>query len=284
MVMQPNSKQFMPSNALKNVNGLANRRVLVWTAVLDDTAGGRFEQLARLLSSDESQRARRFRFERDRTRFIVCRGVLREILGTYLGKNPEAIVFSYGPQGKPYLKGTEGQIDGSVYFNVSHSSGLAIYALGLGEVGVDLEFLRPIPEMEALVDQYFSVAERSAFGSISLDQRVKAFFNCWTCKEAYVKACGGGLLIPFDQFEVSFVPGSPIRLIRVQGPAGDQSRWSLHSFDFSTEVVAALVCEKDTEPCLCGSWPPSEQEVAGLHQAPSNPYAVLAPAQVPSNS
>src|SRR5262245_37170099 len=106
MVMQANSKQFMPSNALKNLNGLTNRRVLVWTAVLDDTAGRRFEQLARLLSSDESQRARRFRFERDRKRFIVCRGVLREILGTYLGKNPEAIVFSYGPQGKPYLKGT----------------------------------------------------------------------------------------------------------------------------------------------------------------------------------
>jgi 4'-phosphopantetheinyl transferase len=199
----------------------------VWTAVLDDTGGIRFEQLEHLLSWDEIQRARRFRFERDRKRFIVCRGVLREILGTYLGRKPEEITFDYGPQGKPYLKGPEGQaVGGSVYFNVSHSSGFAIYALGVGgEVGVDLEFVRLIPEMEVLVDQYFSVAERSAFGSISADSRVKAFFNCWTRKEAYVKACGGGLLIPLDQFEVSFVPGSPISLIRVQGPSGGQSRW-----------------------------------------------------------
>jgi len=270
----------MPSNGIKHVNGLVDRRILVWTAVLDDISGIRFEQLVHLLSWDERQRARRLRFERDWKRFIVCRGVLREILGTYLGKSPETIGFNYGPQGKPYLKVPEGQTAGLVHFNVSHSSGLAIYALGLGEVGVDLEFVRVIPEMEALVDQYFSVGERSSFGSISPDQKAKAFFNCWTRKEAYVKACGGGLLIPLDEFEVSFGPRSPVRLIRVQGQPGDQSRWSLHSFDLSTEAVAALVCERDTEPCLCGWWPSSGQEVAGQDHDPSHPYASLAPTQV----
>jgi len=245
----------MPLNGLKNASELVDGQILVWTAALDDTAEMRFEQLARLLSRDENQRAFRFHFERDRKRFIVCRGVLREILGTYLGKDPDKIDFNYGPQGKPYLKGPEGQTSGSVYFNVSHSSGWAICAVGLGEVGVDLEIMRPIPEMEALVDQYFSVAERSAFGSIPPDLRVKAFFNCWTRKEAYVKACGGGLLIPLDQFDVSVDPESPARLVRVQGIPGDQLPWSLHSFDLSTEAVAALVCPRDNEPRLCGSWP-----------------------------
>ncbi len=245
----------MPRNGLKKVPGLMDGRILVWTAALDDTAGTRFEQLARLLSRDENQRAFRFRFERDQKRFIVCRGVLREILGSYLGKGPETIDFNYGPQGKPYLKGPERQSDGSLYFNVSHSSGWAIYALGLGEVGVDLEFVRPIPEMQALVDQYFSAAERSAFSSIPPDLKLKAFFGCWTRKEAYVKACGGGLLIPLDQFDVSVDPELPARLVRVQETPGDQLPWSLHSFDPSTEAVAALVCPKNNEPCLCGQWP-----------------------------
>ena len=245
----------MPWNDLENLPEVVDGRVLVWTAALDDTTEARFEQLARLLSQDENQRALRFRFESDRKRFIVCRGVLREILGTYLRKHPETIDFNYGPQGKPYLKSLEGQNARSLYFNVSHSSGWAIYALGLAEVGVDLEFVSPIPEMQALVEQYFSVAERSAFGSIPTYLRVKAFFNCWTRKEAYVKACGGGLLMPLDQFDVSVDLESPARLIHVKGIPGDRLPWSLHSFDLSTEVVASLVCPKDNEPCLCGRWP-----------------------------
>jgi 4'-phosphopantetheinyl transferase len=229
--------------------------VPVWTTDLDSVSETRLGQLARLLSPDENQRALRFHFERDRKRFIVCRGILREILGTYLQTDPEKIDFNYGPQGKPYLKSAEGQTDGSVYFNVSHSSGWAIYALGLGEVGVDLELFRPIPEMQALVDQCFSVVERSAFGSVPADLKLKAFYNCWTRKEAYVKALGGGLQIPLAQFDVSVDPSSPARLLRVQETPGEQLPWSLHSFDPSPEAVAALVCPKDNEPCLCGEWP-----------------------------
>jgi 4'-phosphopantetheinyl transferase len=235
---------------------LKEGEVLVWTAELDSVTETRLEQLARLLSQDEEQKASRFRFERDQKRFTVCRGILREILGTYLKKDPKKIDFNYGPQGKPYLKGSDRQADGSLYFNVSHSSGWAIYALGLGEVGVDLEFVRPIPEMQALVDQYFSVAERRAFGSVLPNLQLKAFYHCWTRKEAYVKACGGGLQIPLDQFDVSVDPELPAQLIRVQQTPGDQLPWSLHSFDPSAEAVAALVCPKNNEPCLCGSWPP----------------------------
>jgi 4'-phosphopantetheinyl transferase len=245
----------MPWNGVRNVPELWVGQILVWTTALNGSTEVRFEQLARLLSRDENQRALRFRFERDRNRFVVCRGILRELLGHYLQRDPEKIDFTYGPQGKPYLRRTNGQTDGSVYFNVSHSSDLAIYALGLGEVGVDLEFVRPIPEMQALVDQYFSAAERSGFGSVPADLKLKAFYSCWTRKEAYVKALGGGLLIPLDQFDVSVDPTLPARLVRVQETPGDELPWSLHSFDPTTEAVAALVCPKDNEPCLCGQWP-----------------------------
>jgi 4'-phosphopantetheinyl transferase len=241
-----------------DVPRLKKGQVAVWTAELDNVTETRSGQLVRSLSLDENQRALRFRFERDRNRFVVGRGVLREILGTYLQIDPEKVDFNYGPQGKPYLKEPSGYALGSLFFNVSHSADQAIYALGLGEVGVDLEVVRPIPEMQALIDQYFSVAERSAFGSVSPDQKLKAFYNCWTRKEAYVKACGDGLLISLDQFDVSIEPELPARLLRVQGTSGDQLPWSLHSFDLSTEAVAALVCLRDDEPYLCGRWPAQE--------------------------
>ena len=241
-----------------DVPRLRKGQVAVWTAELDKVTETRSRQLVRSLSLDENQRALRFRFERDRNRFVVGRGILREILGAYLQINPEKVDFNYGPQGKPYLKEPSGCALGPLKFNVSHSADQVIYALGLGEVGVDLEYVRPIPEMQALIDQYFSVAERSAFGSVSPDQKLKAFYNCWTRKEAYVKACGDGLLIPLDQFDVSIEPELPARLLRVQGTLGDQLPWSLHSFDLSTEAVAALVCLRDDEPHLCGRWPAQE--------------------------
>lgn len=237
---------------LKGIDGLPLREgeILVWTAELDNATETRLRQLARLLSRDENQRALRFRFERDRNRFVVWRGVLREILGTYLQRNPEEIEFNYGPQGKPYSHDPARPL----YFNVSHSSSRAIYALGLSELGVDLESVRSIPEMQQLVNQHFSAAERSAFDSVPHDLRVKAFYSCWTRKEAYVKAYGGGLSIPLDQFYVSVDPRSPARLVRVQGTPGNQLRWSLHGFEPSTDTVAALVCAKDSAPHLCGCW------------------------------
>ena len=134
-------------------------------------------------------------------------------------------------------------------------------------------FVRPLPEMQELVESAFSSGPAQClrlhytrFKSEGLVQLLDSR------KEACVNACGGRLLIPLDQFVVSFVPGSPIHLIRVQGPPVDQ-RWSLHSFDLSTEAMAALVCDQDTELCLCSWWPRSGQEVAGLEQDASHPRA-----------
>jgi 4'-phosphopantetheinyl transferase len=247
------SELFMDlEGELENGRPLEDGQVLIWTTALDCVAEARYGQLAALLSRDENQRSVRFRFERDRKRFTVCRGVLREILGTYLQTDPAKLVFSYGPQGKPHLKIPN---ERPLHFNVAHSLGWAIYALGFGEVGVDLELLRPLPELQALVDQCFSAGEVSAFYSIPPALRLRAFFSCWTRKEAYVKACGGGLLIPLDQFDVSVDPGLPACLVSVRGIPGAHLPWTLFSFDPWTDSVAALVCPRHSKPCLCGSWP-----------------------------
>jgi 4'-phosphopantetheinyl transferase len=236
---------------------LEKGKVLVWTAELDRLAEARLRQLEDWLSGDEKQRALRFRFDRDRKRFIVARGVLREILGTYLDTHPQKVDFSYGPQGKPCVQVPKGEA--VPRFNLSHSFGCAIYALAFEEVGVDLEFVRPVPEMQALVDQYFSIAERDAFCSLPPALKLRAFFSCWTRKEAYVKACGSGLHMPLDQFDVSVDPTSPARLLRAGGVSGDCLPWILRSFDPSAGAVAALVCRRESEPCLYGSWPPMRQ-------------------------
>jgi 4'-phosphopantetheinyl transferase len=234
---------------------LAEGQILIWTTRLDNVGDVRLAQLANSLSADENQKALRLRFERDRKRFIVGRGVLREILGTYLKTNPEKIAFGYGSQGKPFLKVRNQRTVTPLHFNLSHSSGWVIYALALNEVGLDLEFVRPIPELHGLVERCFSAGEVEAFYSVPSALRLKAFFNGWTRKEAYVKACGEGLSIPLDQFDVTIDPGLPARLVSVRGIPGAQLSWTLFSFDPWPESVAALVCPRNSKPCLCGSWP-----------------------------
>jgi len=233
------------------------KEVLIWIAGLDNIAESRLIQLSDLMSEDEDQRASRFRFERDRRRFVACRGMLREILGTYLEMDPERINFGYGAYGKPYVKTQTGSVLRAVSFNLSHSAGRAIYAVSTNEVGVDLEVIRPIPEMDALVARHFSDSERTAFKSIAADLRLRAFYNCWTRKEAYVKACGDGLSIPLDQFDVSLDTNAPDLLIRVAGVSGNLLPWELYSFDISTDAVAALACRRNSQPFLCDCWSPS---------------------------
>jgi len=125
---------------------LSSNDVHVWRASLDQLAL-RFQRLAQTLSADEQLRAERFYFEQDRRRFVVSRGLLRTILGCYLGIEPSRLQFCYGSRDKPALVETSG--GGTLRFNLSHSQGLALYAVTRNrEIGVDLERIRPISEAE----------------------------------------------------------------------------------------------------------------------------------------
>lgn len=234
---------------------LVDGRVLIWTALLDGSTKPRLSYLAGLLSEEETRRASRFRFDQDRTRFVVCRGTLREILASYLKIEPQTVEFTYGEHGKPYCMAPTGRIVSPIRFNVSHSAHYAIFAVSTSEVGVDIEVIRPMPEMEALVERYFSVPERKAFYSVAPDLQLKAFLSCWTRKEAYVKARGDGLSNPLDQCNVSLAPSLPGRSVNAHGAPSDQLEWSLHSFDVFTDTVAALVCRRNCLPHFGGPWP-----------------------------
>lgn len=212
---------------------LLQEHVHVWRAALDQPAAC-VQRLSTTLSADERARAARFYFERDRRRFIVGRGSLRTILGRYLGLQPEQLRFCYSAHGKPYL-------DLALRFNLAHSHGLALYAITSGrEVGVDVEYVHPITGLDRLVERFFSARERTALRALPASQKQEAFFNCWTRKEAYVKAIGDGLACPLDQFDVSLTPGKPARVLSVAGDSRRACRWFIQGVASAPGYVAAV--------------------------------------------
>ena len=214
-----------------------------WVDLWWEDIDGQIERIPELwntLPEDERKRAERFRFDRHRERFIVCRGRLREILSGYRNGFPKAIRFRQGPGGKPAVNGDNSEIR----FNLSHCGGHALYAVAYGrEVGVDVEAVRPKPKAAALVDRFFSTNEKTAFQKLQPHEETAAFFAGWTRKEAYVKAVGKGLRFPLDRFDVSLKPGDQNALLRVEGAPEEVKRWSLRDIDLGPDFRAALAVE-----------------------------------------
>jgi 4'-phosphopantetheinyl transferase len=121
-------------------------------------------------------------------------------------------------------------------------------------IGVDLEWLRPLTDADGIVERFFSKTEREDFRRLSPDQRIEGFFNCWTRKEAYVKALGEGITRPLDEFVVALKPGEPARLLSVRDDPGEVERWSLHSFQPWPDYVAALIVEGRDWQLKCWEW------------------------------
>ncbi len=163
------------------------REIHLWRGSLDVDAES-LASLSATLCEEERARAERFHFDRDRERFIAGRGWLRVLLGRYRRIAPEAIRIAYGPKGKPHL-------DGGPHFNVSHSGGLALLAFCADEeAGVDIEAVREMDDAEAIAHRYFDPAGIARW--LAAPHRTRAFFDCWTRKEAVVKALGEGLSLP----------------------------------------------------------------------------------------
>jgi 4'-phosphopantetheinyl transferase len=209
----------------------------VWLGDLD-ALGGRADLT--VLSEDERLRAGRFRFVQDRHRFAASRALLRRLLGRALGLAPGAIRFEYGAYGKPRLAGDAGPL----WFNLSHAGRWGLFAVSAGEVGVDLESVRPLEDLDSLAGTVFSTGERAALSALPSPQRVQGFFNGWTRKEAYVKARGDGLSRALDGFDVTVAPGDPPRLLRVAGEPDEPARWALSSFEPLPGYVAAMCVER----------------------------------------
>jgi 4'-phosphopantetheinyl transferase len=194
------------------------------------------------LSDGERERAYRYHFDKDRNRFIVGHESLRVILGQYLDLAPDAIEFEHGAHGKPNLDPKI--MHGGLSYNLSHSGEYALIAVGRDrEVGVDVEKVRPEIDLERIAQRFFSPAEVEGLFALTDTLRLDAFYRCWTRKEAYIKARGGGLSIPLDQFDVTLDPEAPAALLATRDDPQEASRWSLYNIDLCEGYQAALVVE-----------------------------------------
>jgi 4'-phosphopantetheinyl transferase len=239
----------LPDNAVsRTASGtspfqLACDDVHTWCVSLDvppETCAG----LYAILTCDERNRSARFRFERDRRCFIVAHGVLRELLGHYLGTHPGEIHFVSNAFGKPALSTEFGS---RLKFNLSHSADLALIAIAAeADIGVDIEYIRTQPDHAEVARCFFPAADVDQWSRLPRHLHAQAFFSCWTKKEAFVKACGEGLAIPLASFSVPLITDPAHPPAELYGAANDivpARRWSLYTLQPAPGYIGALAIE-----------------------------------------
>jgi len=215
--------------------------VHVWRASVAEYAPHE-EQMATLLDETERARAGRFHFARDRQRHVVAHAMLRLLLGRYAGRPAAAIEFTFGPAGKPALRGNE--VSSSPQFNLSHSGDIVLVAVTReSAVGIDVEQHSPDVECEALVEHFFSPAECAEFRGLRREARRAAFFACWSRKEAYIKATGLGVSAGLDYFDVTVDPALPAQLIADRQQSPTDRRWQMHDLIAGTGYSASIVLD-----------------------------------------
>ena len=214
----------------------------------------------RLLASDERLRARRYRFEGGCRSFVVGRGAMRDILSRYVGTAPARLRFAYTSAGKPHFPLETGS---AVTFNLTHSSELAVLAVAKSiRVGVDVERRGSHLGVMVYADRFLAPGEAAVLRAVGPADKADAFLDCWTRKEAYLKAGGEGLSMPLDAFDVAFGPGVRPALLRVDGDPHEPSRWSLYALEIDPEYRGALFLEGHAHAVRHCTWtwgrPPAE--------------------------
>ncbi|MEW6751053.1 MAG: 4'-phosphopantetheinyl transferase superfamily protein [Candidatus Latescibacterota bacterium] len=231
--------------------------VHLWRADLDGWRA-RADELRPALAEEERLRAARFLVAEHEQRWVAGRAVLRALLGEHLGVRPEHVRLVYGTQGKPELAPEHGAAD--LRFNLSHSGAVGLYALARGrQVGVDVELRRTGIDLERIARRFFSVLEVEQLLALGPEAREQAFYRCWTCKEAYLKASGRGITTGLDRFAVSLAAGEPARLLTCEGGPSELRRWRLEALVPRAGYVGA-VCAEGVWKLRCWDWPDARSD------------------------
>lgn len=179
-------------------------------------------------------------FEGRRSEYLLSRGLLRLLLARYLGTDPSALEFGQLEHGKPVLSNPVTDIT----FSISHSAGVVAHAFARGRrIGVDIEQLRPGVGVEDIARRHFTATEKSGVLALPEPARTEAFFNCWTRKEAFLKATGDGLSGSLTGVEVSFQPGDEARIVSVDGNREAAANWSMLEIKPAHDYVGVVVAE-----------------------------------------
>jgi 4'-phosphopantetheinyl transferase len=240
---------------------ISRQEVHVWRAEFNSTPT-QIQKYVQTLSNDELERVARFQFQKHRCRFIAARGILRMLLGRYLGIAARQVRFRYNLYGKPAL--TPGINQRGLTFNLAHSHEMLLLAVSrCRSLGIDVEYLRYDLPFVQLAEQFFSPQEIADLNATPAQQRKQAFYTVWTLKEAYIKMRGQGLSIPLDQFSISTPPGNPISLTFHSGDPFEAIRCCLRNIEPGPGYTAALAAEGKSLDLRCWQWSKKMIETTG---------------------
>jgi 4'-phosphopantetheinyl transferase len=230
---------------------LAPDEVHVYSVDLDQVG----DTDAMLLAPEEQRRALRYRANQNRLRFVAARSVLRQVLGRYLGANPADLRLAVNRTEKPVLASPWAA--SGLRFKITHCDHLALVAVAHAhDIGVDVERVRQLPDLDQLWERYFAPSERSVLRTATPTDRTDLFFAFWSLKEAFLKATGDGLTRPLDSFEVSLEPRP--RLVRVGWDRGVLNGWELRMLEPEAGYVGALAAATPDPIVRCWQYTPRQ--------------------------
>ncbi len=209
--------------------------------------GSLLQHFSTLLSSEENDRQARFHFEDARHNFAFARGMLRSLLGVYLGTDARRVRFQYSKHGKPSL--ADSHREPELQFNLSHTQGAVLLAICRQRaVGVDIERVREDFNPLEIAARFFSFSEQRALTSLPEAEQRQAFFRCWTRKEAFLKARGDGLSFPLQSFDVSIGAGEKEVLLTTPRDLEEAQRWQILPVNVPAGCSAAVaVAQQSSE-------------------------------------
>jgi 4'-phosphopantetheinyl transferase len=210
----------------------------LWIAQLDNSK--LLDDCKIFLTSAEWERASKFRMKRVQDQFILSRGILRSLLGRYLGIAPIEVPIEALDGGKPVLSAPYQHL----HFNISHSNHVGVFGfVRHRRIGVDVEHCEWKPIYDGLVDRFFSHRERDLFKSIPPEERKECFFRAWTRKEAILKAVGLGVQ-SLDSCDVTFRREEPPTILRLNDDFCADEKWILYCWEPEPNFMAAVAFEK----------------------------------------
>lgn len=237
------TEKISPGNFIKflNIDQLADKIHFLYTSLKQPEYVIRncYDNLPKF----EKESIDRYKIKTIKDRQILAKGLLYIALGYYLERDPQNIEIEFNEFGKPFLTGISN--DKMIFFNMSHSNDLAVYAFAKDRnIGVDVEQIKQISDIEGVIDLCFSESEKVWFNKIPFDNKNEVFYKIWTSKEAYIKAIGMGLHFPPNKISTGLNSEGDIFFNEIEVDE-NPGRWGLHTFTISPDFSSAVVVEND---------------------------------------
>ncbi len=214
---------------------LESDEIHIWLCNLDVSEQS-IKKSKEILSIAEIEKANKFHFLNDKKSYVISHANLRAILSKYLNKDAKKIGFSYNKFGKPFLQDPK---DKSICFNLSHSGNFCLIGVTRSDkIGVDIEKINKEFSSLEIAKNYFSKKEYSEILNLPIHERTKAFYYCWTRKEAYIKAEGKGLSIELDSFDVT-ISEKKVKILRIND-SSNVNNWQLYNLPINDEYCASV--------------------------------------------